>query len=177
MAGVVEGFSLANFLSSKQYFTVMEVRTPEGSLQIAILALVSLGLVGYGGYSFVDQSRALSSAVEVNATVDSTGVVEDSQRRGGVEYRPQVSYSYSFEGENFSSSNVYPSTLSKSFGTREEAETVLDDYSEGSEVTAYVRPGSPDKAFLVDERSNKPFLFIGIGALMASFAAYSFISG
>ena len=155
----------------------MQVRTPEGPLQIAILVLVSLGLVGYGGYSLMDQNRALSSAVEVNATVDSTGIEEDSQRRGGVEYRPQVSYSYSFEGESFSSSNVYPSTLSKSFDIREEAEAVLSDYGEGDRVTAYVRPGSPDKAFIVDERSNKPFLFIGIGALMASFAAYSFISG
>ena len=153
----------------------MEVRAPEGPLQIAVVVLVSLGLVGYGGYSLMDQNRALSSAVEVNATVDSTGVVEDSQRRGGVEYRPQVSYSYSFEGENFSSSNVYPSTLSKSFNSREEAETVLDDYSEGSEVTAYIRPGSPDKAFLVDERSNKPYLFIAIGVVMASFSAYSLV--
>lgn len=154
---------------------VMDVRTPEGPLQIGVLVLVSLGLVGYGGYSLMDQNRALSNAVEVNATVDSTGVAEDSQRRGGVEFRPQVSYSYSFEGENFSSSNVYPSTLSKSFESREEAEAVLDGYSEGSEVTAYVRPGSPGKAFLVDERSNKPFLFIAIGVVMASFGAYSMV--
>lgn len=159
------------------FFLVMEVRTPSGSLQVAVMVLISLGLVGYGGYSLMDQSRALSSAVEVNATVDSTGIEEDSQRRGGVEYRPQISYSYSFEGESFSSNNVYPSTLSKSFDTREEAESVLNSYSEGSRVTAYIRPGSPDKSFLIDEKSKKPFLFIAIGVVMASFAAYSVISG
>lgn len=148
------------------------INGPSGTLRVAAVLLLGLGTVGYGAYSYSAQTSALGSAVEVNATMSSTTVEENTQRRG-VSYTPQATFSYRYGGEEYSSSSVYPGRLPRDFDSREAAESALEGYGAGETVTAYVPPESPEDAFLKHESSDKPFLVMGIGVLFVLFSVYS----
>lgn len=141
-------------------------------LQIVVILVLGLATMGYGAYSYNAQTSALDSAVEVDGTVTSTSVEENAQKHG-VSYTPQATFSYTYEGEEYTSSKVYPGSLPREFETTEAAESALDGYGEGETVTAYVPPESPGKAFLKHESSNKPFLVVGIGILFVLASIYS----
>jgi hypothetical protein len=145
---------------------------PSSTLGVVLLLVGGIALVGYGGYSYVTQSSAVDSAVEVNATVTSTGVEEVDKRRG-VAYTPRATFEYTFRGASHTASNVYPGPLTRNFDDREAAAAELSGYESGDTVTAYVPPDSPGAAFLVRERSDKPFFVIGAGVLLALGALYS----
>lgn len=149
-----------------------EINGPSSTIGVALLLLGGLAVAGYGGYSYVTQSSAIDSAVEVNATVTSTGVEKVDKRRG-VDYAPRATFNYTFEGESYTASNVYPGPLTRDFGTEEAAREQLDGYETGDSVTAYVQPDAPGDAFLVRERSDKPFFVIGIGIVLALGGLYS----
>jgi hypothetical protein len=150
----------------------MEFNGPRGTLQIAFALLVGLATMGYGAYSYSEQTTALDAAVEVNATIASTSVEEVPKKRS-TDYRPTATFEYSYRGETYTSSNVYPGTLPREFGSREAASAELAEYEPGDTVTAYVRPGAPGNAFLKHESTNRPFLVIGFGALFVLGGAYS----
>lgn len=68
---------------------------------------MGLAATGYGAYSYTQQASALDSAVEVNVSVTDTGIEEYSGRRD-TDYGPVVTFEYAYEGETYTSSNVYP---------------------------------------------------------------------
>lgn len=150
----------------------MEFDGPSGTLQVLLALVVGLGAMGYGVYSYTEQSAALDSGVEVDATVSDTAIEERSGRRD-TDYTPVVTFEYTYEGETYTSSNVYPGPLGREFDTREAARERLDEYEPGDTVTAYVPSDSPGNGFLERERSNRPFLLIGFGALFVVGTAYS----
>jgi len=152
------------------------VNGPSGGLQVAVVVLIGLGTIGYGAYSYNAQTSALGSAVEVDATVTSTSVEENDKRRG-VSYSPKATFTYTYEGEEYTSSNVYPGTLPREFDTEDDARDALDGYGEDEAVTAYAPPESPGSAYLKKEGSNKPFLVMGIGVLFLFAALYSAVRG
>lgn len=143
--------------------------SPSGPLVAIVLLVAGLGMVGYGAHTYMSQSAALDSTETVNATVTSTSVDEmhSSGRRGGIDYRPQVTFNYTYDGERYSSSNLYPSGVTQDSGTRGSAESELEGYEPGTNVTAHVPTDSPDSAFLKDQRSTKPLFMMGFGALFA----------
>ncbi|ESP87169.1 DUF3592 domain-containing protein [Candidatus Halobonum tyrrellensis] len=149
---------------------------PSGSLGVAFAILVGLAAMGYGAYSYTQQASALDSAVEVNASVTDTGVEEYSARRD-TDYGPVVTFEYAYEGETYTSSNVYPGPLPREFDTREAAREQLDGYEPGDAVTAYVPAGAPADAYLERERSNKPFVVVGVGALFLAGGVRSALQG
>jgi len=68
--------------------------------RIVLGLLLLVGLVGYGGYGYVQQSQALSDAVAVQATVTDAGI--DRREAGrGIEYVPRVEYTYRYRGETY----------------------------------------------------------------------------
>jgi hypothetical protein len=154
----------------------MEINGPSGTLQTVLALLVGLGAVGYGAYSYTTQVSALDSAETVDATIVSTGVETNDQRRG-VSYTPLATFNYSYGGETYTVTNVYPGKLPREFGSRESARSQLEGYEPGETVTAYVPPDTPGDAFLKHERSNKPFLVVGLGALFVLGTLYSTIRG
>lgn len=137
---------------------------PSGPLQLLAVVLIGLGTIGYGGYSYLSQTAALDSAVEVNATVSETSVEKNVKKRGD-SYTPQATFNYTYEGTQYTSSKVYPGKLPREFGSREKARAKLAGYAPGETVTAFVPQESPGNAFLMYERSNKPFLVMGFGVL------------
>ncbi|MCX2819676.1 DUF3592 domain-containing protein [Haladaptatus sp. F3-133] len=145
---------------------------PSGTLRIVLFVLLGIGVTGYGAYSYTSQASALNSAVEVDATVTSTSVEEDSRRRG-VDYIPQATFTYTYNGEEYTSSNVYPGPLSKKLKTEDAAESALEGYQEEETVTAYVPQGEPENAYLKHERSAEPLVLTGFGVLFLVASIYA----
>jgi hypothetical protein len=154
----------------------LEFNGPSGPLGIALALLLGLGAIGYGGYSYTAQTSALNAAEPVDATVVSTSVETVDQRRG-VAYRPRATFNYTYEGETYTSSNVYPGPLPREFGSEADARAQLRGYEAGATVTAHVPSDAPGNAFLEVERSDKPFLVIGFGALVVAGTTLSALRG
>lgn len=152
----------------------MEFNGPSGRIQIALMLLVGLATIGYGGYSYSVQSSELDSAVTVDATIASTSVETLGGRRD-TDYSPRATFNYTYEGKTYTSTKVYPGKLPKEFGSEEKARAKLDGYEPGDTVTAYVPTDAPGNAYLKHESSNKPFLVVGFGVLFVLAAAYSAI--
>ncbi|QIB79843.1 DUF3592 domain-containing protein [Haloferax volcanii] len=139
---------------------------PSGPLGVALLLILGLGVMGYGGYSYLAQSSALDATETVDATVVSTAIEQVNQRRGTDDYRPQATFRYTYEGERYTSTHMYPGGVSREFETKEDAQSQLGDYEQGATVTAYVPSNSPGDAFLIHESSNKPLYITGFGAAL-----------
>lgn len=148
---------------------------PTGTISVVLALLIGLATIGYGAYSYSQQSSALDSAVSIEATVDATSIEIHDGRRG-TDYSPQATYHYTYGGESYTSSNVFPGTLPREFDSKETARSQLEGVEPGATVTAYVDPEDPGTAFLKHSSSNKPFIVMGIGALFVLGSVYSRVS-
>jgi len=141
----------------------MKLSGPSGRLGIALTLVIGLASIGFGVYSYSTQASALDSATTVEGTITSTSIETHSNK--GVSYTPQATFTYTYEGETYTASNVYPGTLAHDFDTERAAREELDGYEPGATVTVYVPTDSPAKGYLKPESNNKPFLLVGVGVL------------
>jgi len=153
----------------------MKISGPSGRIGIALTLVIGLASIGFGAYSYTTQSAALDSAATVEGTVASTSIEETSTK--GVSYVPQATVNYTYQGERYTSSNVYPGTLSKDFDTERAARDELEGYEPGATVTVYVPTDSPGAGYLERERTNKPFVLLGVGGLFLVGAIRSALTG
>lgn len=149
----------------------IDVDGPSGPLGIAVVLLIGAATIGYGAYSHVEQSSALDDAEQVEALVVET-TVETVEQRRGTAYAPAATFNYTYDGASYTASNVYPGPLPRELDSRQAARDVVDDYERGETVTAYVPADSPQKAFLRHERSDKPLLVMGFGAVVVLGGVY-----
>ncbi|MFC6723665.1 DUF3592 domain-containing protein [Halobium palmae] len=82
---------------------------------------------------------------------------------GTTQFNPEVSFEYSYEGEPYSSNNLYPASASKNYDTKSGAQSAMKAYEQGEMVTAYVNPDSPGDAFLKNGKSSSPLWFAALG--------------
>jgi len=145
-------------------------------LLFAVLFVIAgIGLAVYGVTEYQNQQSDIQEAVQVEGTVDSTDVDEigGSGASSNEQYEPVIKYSYTYEGQEYTSESVYPG-LEKQFGSEEGAEEVTGQYSPGQTTTVYVNQEDPSRAFLIEETQYfGPFmmmiggvLFAGTGVLM-----------
>lgn len=146
----------------------MDINGSSNGLNAAVMVLVGLGLVGYGGYSHMVASASVSSSIMVDGTVESVSVDRDLSSRG-TDYRPEISFSFSYNGSEYTGDRIYPSGITPGYDSRLEAEDEIEDYEEGQNVTVYLKPGSEDQAYLRNESTNRPLLMMAAGALFALF--------
>lgn len=134
-----------------------------GMLPGGILVLVvGLAVAGYGAYDYSQQSAAIENSVEVDATITGTNV--DSIRTSGTtQFDPDVRFEYSYQGESYTSDNLYPASASENYDTKSGAQSAIQEYEQGETVTAYVNPDSPGDAFLKNEKSTSPLWFAALG--------------
>ena len=149
----------------------MNFDPPIGKLRIVLAIVAGIGFMAYGAYSYNAQTSALNSPETVDATIASTSVEYDDTGKG-YSYYPQATFEYTYEGETYTSSNVYPAGLQKGFGSREDARAILKGYEVGEPVTAYVPPNSPGKAYLKRQSSNKPYIALGAGTFLFLLGMY-----
>jgi hypothetical protein len=131
---------------------------------LLLAVLVLGGAVGYGGYTYVQQGQAIETSVPVDATVTDTSVTEVDGRRGETRYDPGVTFTYRYNGTNYTASNIFPG-FAQDYEERSKAREVIAPYTVGEPTTAYVPPDSPAEAFLERQRTSTPLLFAGLGVL------------
>ncbi|WP_049935084.1 DUF3592 domain-containing protein [Haloplanus natans] len=153
----------------------MKISGPSGRLGIALTLVIGLASIGFGAYSYTTQSAALDSATTVEGTITSTSIEESSGR--GASYTPRATFDYTYRGETYTSSKVYPGTLSKDFDTERAASAELEGYEPGTTVTVYVPTDSPGAGYLEPESTNKPFILVGVGALFVVGAGRLVLTG
>ena len=129
------------------------------------LLVLAVALVGAGGYSYVQQGQAVDDAVTVQATVDSAQV-ERIETRRGVDYEPEIEYTYEYQGKTYTSEQVFPGPTIRTYSDRSNAESIVRSYEPGTTVRAYVRPSAPSNAFLIRERTPWPTRAVAIGGVL-----------
>lgn len=140
-----------------------------GVVAVAVALLVS----GLGYNMYVSQNQALDSSTKTQAEVVETGIRADSSRRGGTDYRPQITYSYTYNGQDYTSDNMYPGGQEPDeYSTRSEAKETLDRYEEQTPITVHVPTSNPGQAFIRAEKTSDPLVFIGVGILFLAVGIY-----
>ncbi|WP_247010640.1 DUF3592 domain-containing protein [Halorientalis litorea] len=135
------------------------------SRKSAYLLAFAVALVGAGGYSYVQQGQAVDDAVAVEATVDSAQVERIDSRRS-IDYEPEIEYTYEYQGETYTSEQVFPGPTIRTYSDRSEAQSVVRSYEPGTTVQAYVRPSAPSNAFLIRERTPWPTRALAVGSVL-----------
>jgi hypothetical protein len=141
------------------------ITTLHFSRKSVYLLVLAVALVGAGGYSYVQQGQAVSDAVTVQATVDSARV-ERIETRRGVDYEPEIEYTYEYQGETYTSEQVFPGPTIRTYSDRSNAESIVRSYEPGTTVRAYVRPSAPSNAFLIRERTPWPARALAVGGVL-----------
>jgi hypothetical protein len=129
------------------------------------LLVLAVALVGAGGYSYVQQGQAVDEAVTVQATVDSARVERLDAGRG-IDYEPEIEYTYRYRGETYTSEQVFPGPTIRTYSDRSNAQSVVRSYEPGTTVRAYVRPSAPGDAYLIRERTPWPARAVAIGGVL-----------
>jgi len=130
--------------------------------RVALAIGLGLACLLGGGYLLYDTFQTAAGAEEVDAEVLSAGVSGE----GDTDYRVQISYEYTYEGESYTSDNVFPGTGVEEFSSRGSAEEFIADYPEGGTVTAYVDPDNPSDAHLEAEARGQNVLGYGVVLLI-----------
>ena len=136
------------------------------SQKSALLLLLATGLLGFGGYDYVQQSRAVDNAVAVQATVTDARIdrLDGGQ---GIDYEPEIHYTYQYQGETYTNGQVFPSTGVRTYSDRSGAESVIESYEPGTTTRAYISPADPSDAFLIRERTPFPLRAIAVGGFLS----------
>ncbi|HQF08382.1 MAG TPA: DUF3592 domain-containing protein [Spirochaetota bacterium] len=105
-------------------------------------------------------TRAIITASQVNE-------IDDSE---GVQYQPQISYTYHVGVMEYSSTSIYPTgSWSSSFPSI--ALKTVSRYPAGKTVQVYYDPSRPEQAFL--ERKGLLFIIIGLFTFAITLAVFS----
>ena len=130
-----------------------------------------LGLfVALGVSGVIVELERLATWRAVPAVVQESHIDAVKGSKGGVSYKPVVTYTYQVEGTSYTSSSVTILPESRSWGW---AIGISQRYRPGAHATAYVDPGNPHKAFLVNEFSGIPLLFVIFPLVFAGIASAS----
>jgi hypothetical protein len=129
------------------------------------LLVLAVALVGAGGYSYVQQGQAVGDAVAVQATVDSARVERLDAGRG-IDYEPEIEYTYRYRGETYTSEQVFPGPTVRTYSDRSNAQSIVRSYEPGTTVRAYVRPSAPGDAYLIRERTPWPARALAVGGVL-----------
>jgi hypothetical protein len=145
-------------------FTVREV-TVTVTPVILIALVLGLGIAGYGGFDYVQQSNAVDDAVAVETTVVDTDISRSDGRR--FYYRISVEHTYEYQGREYTSERVFPGSTRPIYTVQSDAQRIIEPYEPNETATAYVDRDSPGRAFLERQTTFTPFKFIGTGSLIA----------
>jgi hypothetical protein len=143
-----------------------------------VIILVGIGLVFFGYNGYTSQNQALENPVNTSATVTETRIDRQSSRRGGPDYQPEITFEYSYEGQDYTSSNMYPGGQEpKDYNLESNAREVVDEYGQGSGITVNVPPENPGEAFISAKKTNNPLIGMGAGVLFILLGSYKFMKG
>lgn len=145
---------------------------------VGVAAVVlGLGFAGVGWVYIVPYQEDKSNAETVDAIVVASGVIEGMNSEGQQTYAPNVTYRYSYEGTEYTTSSVFPGHVNP-VSDQSRAREIVERYPPGKEVTAHVHTKDPESAFLIDQ--SAPLWFWAgpvIGVLSFLYGMYSIVLG
>ncbi|WP_080510804.1 DUF3592 domain-containing protein [Halorubrum californiense] len=144
-------------------FTVRGVAITVTPIILLTLAL-GLGIAGYGGYDYVQQTDAVNNPVAVETAVVETELSRSEGRR--FYYRVRVEHTYEYQGDEYTSNQIFPGSTKPIYTVRDDAAQILEPYEPNTTTTAYVAPDSPSRGFLKRQTTFAPFKFIGLGGFI-----------
>lgn len=139
--------------------------------------VIGLAFAGVGWMYIVPYQEDTSNAEAVDAVVVSSEVIEDTNSEGQTTYASNVTYRYTYEGTEYTSSSVFPGDVDP-VSDQSRAREIVDRHPPDKEVTAYVNTENPESAFLID-RSAPLWYWAGpvIGLLSVLYGVYSIVLG
>ncbi|MBD3270157.1 DUF3592 domain-containing protein, partial [Candidatus Peregrinibacteria bacterium] len=102
-------------------------------------------------------------------------VVRDVDSDGDISYRTDVLYQYQVEGKQFTGNTIYFGKMDNS--NPGEANRIITDYPEGSEVKIYYDPDDPNISTLIPGINWEVFFLPGIFAMFFIMGFISFLMG
>jgi hypothetical protein len=81
-------------------------------------------------------------------------------------YRPELNFMYQVDGKTYESDMLRPTDIGTGYASHDGAAEVLKPYPLGATVDAWVSPTRPEKAFLLNEPSSGPLVFMIVGAVI-----------
>jgi len=151
-----------------------------------VLVVCAAAFGGIGWFMYQGEQSDLENAVEVEGTVQNTSIDkqvsrrdrdDDGRREEVTTFRAVVRYTYTYEGERYTSDSVYSGPES-TFDSRSGAVDVVEEYSSGETVTVHVNSEQPSRAYLIEqENSLFYFAFVGVGGLCGLAAVGSLFRG
>jgi hypothetical protein len=94
------------------------------------------------------------------------GVQKDPEIGSG--YRLDVSYEYVAGGQHYESTRVMRGIPAATFPTEPRAKRALEEYAEGTNVSAYVDPGNPANAVLISAKKFSMGAWFGLFMLTSA---------
>ena len=150
---------------------VLSTHVPSNGVANVGLVAAFLGIIVLiGAVLMIMQVERLASWRPVTATVMSSQVGVVKGDRGGVTYRPIVTYTYLVNGRSYTSTAVSVITVSQGY---QWASAIAERYVPGAQVTAYVSPRNPRAAYLIHELSLVPFIIMLIPLLVGALIYYN----
>ena len=145
---------------------------------VLLFLLVAGGGLAYLGYTdYKDTKSSLDNRVETDGVITSTNVVERERvdkRRDRIDektvYSPSVEYNYTYENKTYSGDDITASEVQINYASRGKAESLLEDYPEGENVTVYLDSRNPEDSFLEKRGSGNSLkiILIGVGFFLIS---------
>lgn len=145
---------------------------------MALLALLVGWMVLFAGglllagiaFEYRRRTALVSNLEDVEARVVSAEIHESEATvglpaTGGRSFTPEVSFRYTYGGDQYSSDRIYPGRLDRVTGQKA-AEELVERYAPGTTATAYVNPDRPSEAFLEQRFNRVVYLLLCIVGLM-----------
>lgn len=136
---------------------------------LAFVLLAGLPFAVIGGFfvcwglsTMRDQARLHEMAITVPATIVSSEVRQSTTDSLSKLVWADIEFKYVFDGKKRTSNRVWPVEES---GSDVEMRAIVDHYSPGTQVTAFVDLADPDRAFLEKRWSQVPYVAVNIGCL------------
>lgn len=137
-----------------------------------VIGLLVGGLLttGFGVADYQSRQSNFENAVETDGTIQNVEVHEQRDN-DQIVYRPNITYTYSFNEKRYTTNTIYPGIYEYTKGSRESAEELASQYTVGETTAIYVNTNDPSQAFLIKDPQDlrkmvRPFIAMGVGFLM-----------
>lgn len=171
------------FIAALEFSKMQADRSPPlGWTKLIVRGLVLLvfgggGIVMYyvGAREFLHQRLLMRTSVPISAEIIEsrvqTSTTSDTDSRllrdnSTTSHLPIVKFRYAMNGRSYESDLLRPTVIVHSYASKESAEEELAPFPLGKNVTAYVSPELPEKAYLVPEKSAGPMVFLILGGVL-----------
>jgi hypothetical protein len=153
----------------------VNINGPDSLKGALLYILIGIAIISYGGYDYVQQTEAVRESVKVDATITELDIEADSgtSSNPGANFDPVVEFEYTYNGNEYTGTQIYPANIEQNYETQSGAEAAIDEYEQGTQTTAYVSPDQPGDAFLKNQTSNAPMIAIVLGGVFTLFATVS----